>query len=105
MATEKVFVSYSRDDHVAVLKLVEDLRSAGVDVWLDQTDIASGRRWDETIEQALSSCNQLIAVLSEASVASQNVMDEVSYAIDEGKTVIPVIIRPCKIPLRLRRLQ
>jgi len=105
MATGKVFVSYSRDDAGAVLKLVEDLRSAGVDVWLDQTDIPSGRRWDEAIEAALGNCEQLIAVLSEASVTSQNVMDEVSYAIDEGKSVIPVVIRSCKIPLRLRRLQ
>ena len=105
MAPEKVFVSYSRDDDAAVLKLVQDLRSGGVNVWLDQTDIPSGRRWDEAIEQALATCDQMIVVLSEASVSSQNVMDEVSYAIDEGKRVIPVIIRACKIPLRLRRMQ
>jgi len=74
-------------------------------VWLDQTDIPSGRRWDEAIEEALAACNQVIVVLSEVSVASQNVMDEVSYAIDEGKRVIPVIIRACKVPLRLRRMQ
>src|SRR5215218_4326200 len=105
MAPERVFVSYSRDDDAAVLKLVQDLRSAGVNVWLDQTDIPSGRRWDEAIEQALASCGQVIVVLSETSVSSQNVMDEVSYAIDEGKRVIPVIIRACRIPLRLRRMQ
>lgn len=105
MALEKVFVSYSRDDDAAVLKLVQDLRSAGVNVWLDQTDIPSGRRWDEAIEQALAACEQVIVVLSETSVSSQNVMDEVSYAIDEGKRVIPVIIRACRIPLRLRRMQ
>jgi hypothetical protein len=33
------------------------------------------------------------------------VMDEVSYALDEGKLVVPVLIRSCNIPLRLRRVQ
>ena len=32
-------------------------------------------------------------------------MDEVAFAPDEKKTVIPVLHRDCKIPLRLRRLQ
>ena len=32
-------------------------------------------------------------------------MDEVSFALDEGKTVIPVICRDCVVPLRLRRAQ
>jgi hypothetical protein len=32
-------------------------------------------------------------------------MDEVSYALDEGKLVIPVLYRDCVIPFRMRRLQ
>jgi len=32
-------------------------------------------------------------------------MDEVSLALEEGKAVLPVIYRECKIPFRLRRLQ
>ena len=32
-------------------------------------------------------------------------MDEVAFALDEKKIVIPVLHRDCKIPLRLRRLQ
>ncbi len=32
-------------------------------------------------------------------------MDEVSFAIEEKKLVIPVLYRRCDIPLRLRRVQ
>jgi len=32
-------------------------------------------------------------------------MDEVSYALTHGKTVVPVIYRKCKIPFRLQRVQ
>ena len=32
-------------------------------------------------------------------------MDEISYALENGKRVIPVIIKQCEIPFRLKRLQ
>jgi hypothetical protein len=32
-------------------------------------------------------------------------MDEVSFALEEGKTVIPILYRDCVIPFRLRRVQ
>jgi hypothetical protein len=47
----------------------------------------------------------MLVILSPASVASTNVMDEVSFALEEKRTVIPVLYRDCKIPFRLRRLQ
>ena len=43
-------------------------------------------------------------VLSPRSVTSQNVMDEVSYALEEGKRVVPIVCEDCKVPFRLRRV-
>ena len=47
----------------------------------------------------------MLVVLTPASVDSTNVMDEVSFALDEQKVVIPVVHQECEIPFRLRRLQ
>jgi formylglycine-generating enzyme required for sulfatase activity len=51
----------------------------------------------------------MIVVLSPASVASDNVMDEVSYALEKspekGNLVVPIVHQPCEIPFRLRRIQ
>jgi hypothetical protein len=47
----------------------------------------------------------LIVVLSPAAIASNNVLDEVSFALDEGKIVVPILLQDCTIPFRLRRLQ
>jgi hypothetical protein len=44
-------------------------------------------------------------ILSPDGVEPTNVMDEVSLALEKGKTVLPVIHRECEIPFRLRRLQ
>ena len=105
MSTNSIFFSYSRDNSDFVLNLAKELREAGAEVWLDQLDIKPGTRWDKSIETALASSSTLLVVLSKSSVASNNVMDEVSYALEEGKTVVPILLEECEIPFRLRRLQ
>src|SRR6516162_10227707 len=99
------FFSYSRDDSEFVLRVAGDLKAAGANVWLDQMDIVPGQRWDDAVERALAGCPRMLVVLSPASVHSTNVMDEVSFALEEGKTVIPILYRDCAIPFRLRRVQ
>src|SRR6516225_1702334 len=99
------FFSYSRDDSEFVLRVAGDLKTAGANVWLDQMDIVPGQRWDEAIERALADCPRMLVVLSPAAVHSTNVMDEVSFALQEGKTVVPIFFRDCAIPFRLRRVQ
>ena len=106
MPIEKhTFISYSRRDGDFARKLAQDLRAAGVSIWLDQLDIPPGARWDRTVDQALRKCGRLLLILSPDSVGSENVMDEVAVAMHEGKPVVPVLHRPCEIPLRLFRLQ
>ncbi|NJM96030.1 MAG: toll/interleukin-1 receptor domain-containing protein [Phormidesmis sp. RL_2_1] len=99
------FVSYSRADEAFALKLAERLRAEGVNLWIDQLDIPAGDRWDKAVQAALKSSQGLMVLLSKTSVDSDNVMDEVSYALDESKQVIPVLCGKCEIPFRLRRLQ
>lgn len=103
--TAATFFSYARDDSQFALRLARDLRSSGASVWLDQLDIAPGQHWDLSVEQAVRACTRMLVILSPASVESNNVMDEVSFALEEGKSVIPVLHRDCVIPFRLRRMQ
>ena len=44
-------------------------------------------------------------ILSPSSVSSTNVEDEVAFALEEHKTVIPVLYRDCKVPFQLRPFQ
>jgi hypothetical protein len=101
----KIFFSYARSDGAFVLRVARALRSEGCSVWVDQLDIPKGARWDVEVETALKACTCLVAVISPASVASSNVMDEISYALDEKKTVLPILFQQCAIPFRLKRLQ
>src|SRR3954454_11334581 len=105
MDERRYFFSYSRVDSEFVLNLAQDLRAANVNLWLDQLDIVGGQRWERAVEAALSQCESMIAVLSPESVASDNGMDEISYALEEGKLLVPVLLRACSVPFRLRAVQ
>src|SRR4051812_15589269 len=102
---DKIFISYARSDSEFALGLARDLRAASVDIWVDQLDIRAGETWDRVVEDALHVCTGLLVVLSPAAVDSRSVMDEVSFALEENKRVIPVLYRACQLPFRLRRVQ
>ena len=100
---QTAFFSYSRDDSEFALRLAGDLKAAGAVVWIDQLDIDPGQRWDRAVEDALNNCPRMLVILSPASVNSDNVRDEISFALRKQKTVIPVLHLDCDIPLRLER--
>ena len=102
---QKIFFSYSREDSDFALKLGKDLRSAGANIWIDQLDIPTGARWDQTVEKALADCHSVMIIYSPASIDSHNVMDEVAFALDEGKQIIPLLYQKCNVPFRIRRFQ
>ena len=81
------FLSYARKDAEFALRLAKDLRAGGAAVWMDQLDIKPSERWDRAVEEALAKCPQLLVILSPDAVASVNVMDEVSLALEEAKTI------------------
>ena len=101
----RTFISYARKDSAFALKIAKDLRAAGAAIWIDQLDIPSGKPWDAAVQEAIERCPCLLVILSPDSMSTANVLDEVRYAVDQGKRVIPVLYRDCKIPYWLRRPQ
>ena len=105
MEVRRYFLSYARADDQFALRLVRDLKAADVDVWVDQLDISPSQMWDRALEAALQASAGVVVILSPRSIASENVLDEVGFALDRGKHVVPVLYERCEIPLRLNRIQ
>jgi hypothetical protein len=99
------FFSYSRVNKEFATKLAKGLMSAGYPIWFDLFDIPTGSRWDDEVEKALHECSIFMIILTPASIASENVKDEIGFAIDHGKRILPILLEPCEVPLRLRRFQ
>ena len=102
---DQTFISYSRADSEFALRLANDLRAAGVHIWMDQLDITPGERWDREVELGLKTCRRMLIIISAASSKSENVQDEIGYAMQQNKLIIPVLHQVCDIPFRLQRLQ
>jgi hypothetical protein len=102
---KKVFVSYSRKDLTFVKKLADDLQKAGMDVWFDMSDLKGGDHWIKAIQQGIESSQYCIIVLSPDSIESEWVANEYLHAKDSKIKLVPIMHRPCKIPLALKGVQ
>lgn len=86
------FISYSSKDHPFAERLHADLQNKGVRCWFAPEDLKIGDRFRDRIDESIRLHDKLLIVLSENSVASPWVSDEVESAIErehrEGRTVL-----------------
>ena len=69
--TGAVFLSYASQDAEAAQKICEALRAAGIEVFLDQSELRGGDVWDEKIRREIHDCALFIPVIS-ANTASRH---------------------------------
>ena len=101
----QIFISYSHKESESAVRLAKSLESEGYEVWLDSTDIQTGAHWDDEIVKGLNASEIFVVLLSKQSTESQNVKDEIGYAIDHNKHILPILLEECEVPFRLRRIQ
>ena len=87
-----VFVSYSRKDRSFVEKLVNDLRSSGINTWWDLAHISAGENWQKAIEKGLGEASVLLYISSRNSIQSTWMGYELRAFHEKGGMVIPVIV-------------
>ena len=59
-----VFLSYASADRVAARALRDSLAAAGLDVWLDEEELAGGEAWDAKIRQQIRTCTYFMPIIS-----------------------------------------
>lgn len=79
MAQPKVFVSHSHVNDAFAERLVADLRAAGVEAWLDKTDLGPGN-FQQHINNGLTACDWFVLVLTRSALGSPWVQQEVDAA-------------------------
>jgi TolB-like protein len=62
-----VFLSYASEDADAALRICEALRAAGIEVWLDRSELRGGDAWDATIRRQIRTCSLFIPLISASS--------------------------------------
>ena len=96
--TPDVFISYSRENQQEVIKMVEYLRSQGVAVWMDESDIHGATMWTKEIVEAIRASSVFILAISRHSTGSKNVVKELALASEREKIILPIYLEQCEIP-------
>jgi hypothetical protein len=91
------FISYSRKDYVVANELVNILRRAGADVFLDTDNICAGERFSEKIRDEITRRDIFLLLLSTNAEKSKWVISEYELADKLDKSIIPIIIERISI--------
>ncbi len=100
-----VFMSYSRRDTEFVRRLADSISGRGKEVWLDTEGIADGEVFPEAIKRAIEQSDAFLFVITPASVASSYCENEVEYAREMQKRIVPVLRDPVEdgeLPVEIR---
>jgi len=100
----KVFISHSWEDNEIARKLAEELKSVGVEIWIDYTRIKGGDNLPVRISEALKWCDTLLLVWSKSAASSYYVNLEWENALDQRKIIVPCVTDDTKRPAILRGL-
>jgi len=97
-----IFVSYSRHDQETVDRIVEAIKQAGMNVWIDREETRGGEESRVAIVEAIDNADALVLILSPNSVDSELVRKEVALAEGSNKDLVPVLLARVQLPAQLR---
>jgi hypothetical protein len=91
------FISYSSDDQTFAERLYADLQANGVRCWFAPKDMKIGDRLRVRIDESIRLYEKLLLVLSETSVRSAWVEQEVESAISREMPDLPPVLFPIRL--------
>lgn len=101
-----VFISHNSKDKAFVKKLANALESHNIRCWIDEAEIRFGESLVQKISDAINNIDLVIAVISNNSILSNWVRQELDWAMTKEIkgckiVIIPIIIQKCDIPFFL----
>lgn len=114
-----VFLSYASQDAEAAQRICAALRSAGVEVWFDQSELRGGDAWDRQIRERIHDCSLFIALISAHTEARDEgyfrhewklAVERTHHMSDKKPFLVPVVIddtreRGSSVPDKLHEVQ
>ncbi len=103
-----IFLSYAAEDREIMEQVKRILLRQGLTVWTNKTDIKSGKKFQDEINNGIEGSDNLVYLLSNESVKSNYCQQELTYAASLNKRIIPLkleTVEPNLIPKELQGLQ
>ena len=84
-----VMISYSHKDQQYADMIVGILEQNEIKCWIDYRDATPGVNYAGSIVRAIKGATFVVLILSDNSIASAQVLNEVNSAVNNGVTIIP----------------
>lgn len=100
---EYAFVSYSHQDSLQVEEIISSLKRMACNIWYDK-GIENGSDWTEFIANQLDKATCVIWFITNNSIKSDYVLNEINFATTRKKKIIPVYLEEVILPLGVELL-
>ena len=94
-----VFLSYASQDQGAAQRICEALRTAGIEVWFDQSELRGGDIWDQKIRRQIRECAIFIPIISANSQARLEGYFRLEWRLADQRTQLMAKSRAFLLPV------
>jgi adenylate cyclase len=98
-ASRAVFLSYASQDAEAAKNICNALRAAGVEVWLDQSELRGGDAWDASIRRQIRECALFVPLISTNTNARSEGYFRLEWKLAVERSHLMADDRPFLLPL------
>jgi TolB-like protein/cytochrome c-type biogenesis protein CcmH/NrfG len=96
-----VFLSYASQDTEAARRICASLRTAGIEVWFDQSELRGGDVWDQKIRRQIHDCALFIPVISANTASRHEGYFRLEWDLADQRTHMMARDRPFMVPVYL----
>ncbi|MEM6252337.1 MAG: TIR domain-containing protein [Cyanobacteria bacterium P01_D01_bin.156] len=89
-----IFLSYSEKDRELMDQLRQSLMREGFTTWINRTDIQVSGDFQMAINKGIEEASRMVYLISPDSLTSQYCQQELNYARQLNKQIIPLLMRP-----------
>jgi hypothetical protein len=105
MMADSIFISYSHKDQKLVEPVVGILRATVRSVFHDVVSITPGKKWEQSVREAIARCDLVVVFWCEHAANSEEVKKEWEFAISESKDLLPLLLDATPLPQVLTQYQ
>ena len=106
---QTVFVSYGHDDHERLVKEISKKLDGypEIKVWVDYDCLYGSSEWETKIEDGIKTSKYVIVFITEHAMRRPDgyCHDEICYARNFGKSILPIKVQNITPPISIARLQ
>ena len=94
---KSVFISYKSEDLARAQRICRYFDWAGIKYWIDDEGINLGEQYDKIIPEVIPQYDVVLLLVSQGSLESENVTNEIRIAKLYNKTIIPLMLEETKL--------